>query len=137
MNKNVRRIATLIMTIVMVVALNKNVFAETYTWNATKIPGVQIGEDLKEIPHYKGKMTFKVTGLHGNCSYLLAKCVSYNNSRYYINNTSRSVMITRVNGEQSFYVKFNYNDDYMYLICSVEHNASIGELVSASGIIYY
>ena len=139
--KVLKRVTTLMLAMVMAFMMVESVSAETYPWTSVKTPGNTgcMVRDVK-IPAYTGKMTFKVTTLSGNCSYLLGKVVSTYGSKYYINNSSKSVMITKVNGEQSFYMKFvGFNiltEQYMYLRCSVEHNASIGETVYASGIIY-
>ena len=85
-------------------------------------------------------MFFKATVLSGNCSYLAAKAVSTYPQKYYINNSARSVLISRVNGEQMFTMRFiNFDitlESDMYVTCTVEHNASIGETVYAKGIIY-
>lgn len=124
MKKSVRLIATLMVAMLMVVATGKNVSAETYTWTAVKTPGTtQHGTSEVDIPLYKGKMTFKVTSLSGDCSYLLGKVTSSNNSYYYVNTSEKSVMITEVGGEQSFYMSFTTvgnTMDVMTLICSVE-----------------
>lgn len=139
MKKLLKTLTSLVMAVAILVSTMEVASAATFTWTATKNPGTSIGVDTVEIPLYKGTMTFKVTNLTGSCSYLLGKCVS-NSSLYYINNTAKSVMITKVNGTQTFSMKFTtagLKEDYMYLKCTVEHNASIGELVSASGKIYY
>lgn len=140
MKKSIKYIVTLVLTMIMIVGTMKSTFAETFNWIAVKTPGNTGASDLVDIPLYKGKMTFKVTGLSGNCSYLLGKCTTSSNYYYYINNASKSVMISKVNGEQSFYMAFDHDGDrkqIMTLVCSVEHNASVGDLVSARGIIYY
>lgn len=134
-----RNFIALILTIVIAFGNMGNVFAATYSWGATKTPGQTIATDSVQIPIYKGKMTFKVTKLTGSCSYLLGKCTT-KSDKYYINTSTKSVMITEVGGEQSFYMAFVNGGDsgqYMNLVCSVEHNAGVGDLVGAYGTIYY
>lgn len=140
MSKNLKMIATLMIAIIMVAATKESASAATYNWGVAKTPGYQTGMSTKEIPLYKGEMTFKVTNFVGNCSYLVARCSSANGNYYYIDNTSKSVSISKLNGQQSFHMKFiNDGDDfdYMNLAFYIDNNAGIGETVSANGIIFY
>lgn len=139
MRKSLKNLLSIVLTLGLLISCTTRVNAATHPWSASKTPGVTTGSTMVEIPVYKGKMTFMVTKLSGNCSYLLGKCVSINNN-YYINNSAKCVMITKVGGAQSFYMKFlngSADADIFYLRCSVEHNAYIGDIVSAVGVIYF
>lgn len=141
MKKQVRLFVSLMLTLVMVFTISESALAATYSWTAVKIPGNSAyGKAVVSIPLYKGEMTFKLTKLEGDCSYLLAKVTSSNESLYYVDTTTKSVMLTKVNGEQSFYMGFTTlgnAENVMKLNCYVEHNADIGKLIQAAGIIYY
>lgn len=139
MRKSLKNLLSIVLTLGLLISCATNVNAETFSWSASKTPGTTKGSTAVQIPIYKGKMTFMVTKLSGDCSYLLGKCVSINKN-YYINNSEKSVMITKVGGAQSFYMRFLNGSElakYFYLVCSVEHNAYIGDTVSAVGVIYY
>ncbi|MBP3339092.1 MAG: hypothetical protein J6L69_06790 [Lachnospiraceae bacterium] len=140
MNKIVKNIIALMMVLVVVSTMSQSVSAETFYWSATKTPGMTSDYDTVKIALYKGTMTFKVTDLNGSCSYLVGQCESLHSNLYYINNTAKNVKISVENGTQTFIMAFSSageKEDYMYLKCSVEHNASVGQLAAAAGIIYF
>lgn len=140
MKKSIKIMLVLMLSVMMITTITENASAATINWSVVKTPGMQTASCSVKMPVYKGQMTYKVTGLSGNCSYLLGKCVSANGNYCYINNSTKSVMITKINGQQSFYMKFingGDSNEYMYFICSVEHNAGIGDLVVGSGTISY
>ena len=140
MKKSVKIITSLVLAMVMIMSTVEMASAATsYSWTATKNPGTQEGATTVKMPLYKGTLVFKVTSLTGSCSYLLGKCTTRNYDLYYINNSARNVMITKVNGTQSFKMAFTdegLKENNMYLKCSVEHNALYSDYVSASGTIY-
>lgn len=132
---------SVVIAFIMVLSICVNANAATFDWNSTKTPGTTTSStDKVKIPLYKGTLTFKVNTMNGNCSYLAAKCQSYYENKYYINNTSKSILISLVGGTQSFSMKFvngGDSEEYMYLACSIQHNAQIADLLTASGIIFY
>ena len=140
MKKRFKFMATLMMVIMMMFVVTENVSAATYPWSVTKFPGVTSASDSVQMPLYKGQITYKVTELSGDCSYLAGKCASTTDTYCYINNTNRCVLISKVNGSQSFYMAFTAQGlarEYMYFSCSIEHNAGIGELLTAQGTLTY
>ncbi len=142
MKKNVNRIMSMILVVmVMIVATKQNILAATYAWSSVKNPGTT-GSTITDItmPLYKGKITFKVNDLSGNCSCLYAQVASRYEMYGYINTSSKDVKITLEGGEQGFYMLFTESglrQDDMFFRCSMVHNASIGELVTASGVLSY
>ena len=139
MKKSFKKFLSILLTLGLLISCTTSVNAATYSWSASKTPGMTKGSTAVHIPVYKGKMTFMVTKLSGDCSYLLGKCMSIDKD-YYINNSEKSVMVTKVGGAQSFYMRFlngNELENYFYLVCSVENNADIGDIASAVGVIYY
>lgn len=141
MKKNIRMIAALVIAMIMIMTTVESASAATFSWSSTKTPGyTSATSTLIKMPLYKGKITFKVTSLSGNCSCLLGQVVSAKPNYCYVNTSSKSVMITKVGGEQAFNMGFTYvglMQEYMYLSCSVVQNASIGELVYGSGTLSY
>ena len=140
--KALKKIATLVLTMVMVLMMVESAVAKEYSWSSTKSPGndAAVAHDVR-MDVYTGDITFKVNRLSGNCSYQIAVASSAYPNQYYINNSQRCVKISRVNGEDNFKVKFTNFDisseSYMYIRCTMEHNASIGETLTASGILYH
>lgn len=141
MKKSVRLVATLMAALMMVLAIGKSASAASYSWTAVKTPGtIAYGTTTITIPLYKGEMTFKLTNLYGDCSYLLARVASSNEDYYYVDNSIKSVPLTQINGEQTFYMAFTSLGEAqsnMVLIGSVEHNAGYSQFVEASGEISY
>ncbi len=140
--KAIKKIGTLVLVMVMSFVMVQTASAATYEWASIKNPGnAGCVASIVEMPVYAGAITFKTTVLNGNCSYLAGKAEATYPTKYYINNSSRSVLISTVNGEQSFTMKFiNFDiseDSNMYLSCTVVHNANIGDTVYARGIIYH
>lgn len=139
--KTLKKLGTLVLAMMMTFVIAQSVSAETYDWSAVKNPGSS-SSSSNSVRLYvtTEELFFKATLLSGNCSYLAGKGVSTYPQKYYINNSARSVLISRVNGEQMFTMRFTNFDitkeSYMYVTCTVEHNASIGETVYAKGIIY-
>ena len=139
MKKSIKFMVILALVAILGITLQESVFAGEITWSATKTPGSTVANTVKDMPVYKGRITFSVTSLTGTCSYLVGKCVTTEND-YYINNSNRAVMVSLVGGSDSFYIKYQNDsekNDVIYLTCSVEHNASIGTYVSGSGKLIY
>lgn len=141
MKKNTKIIASIMLSIALLFTATESILAASYSWTATKTPGMTAyGETNIEMPLYKGGMTFELTYLYGDCSYLLAKVTSSNDNYYYVNTSTRSVMLTKVHGQQSFSMGFTgigNAQSKMILKGYVEHNAATGKFVQASGIIFY
>lgn len=115
----------------------EGVLAATYNWDVIKTPGhSNTVSDTVKMPLFKGQITYKVTSLSGNCSYLVAKVTATKSGYYNINTSSKSVMITKVGGQQAFtmyYTDKGSKEEFVYFNCTIEHNASIGELVCGAG----
>jgi hypothetical protein len=139
--KILKKITTLVLTMVMTFMMVEGASAATFPWTTVKNPGSSGCQvDDVQMPIYAGTITFKVTNLTGNCSYQVAIASSTYSSKYYVNNSQRCVKVSKLNGESSFSMKFtNTNistETYMYIRCSMEHNANIGDTVTTSGILY-
>ena len=142
MKKSVKIIASLLLAVMMIIGSQERTLAYSTVWAAVKVPGTggTSADTIMNIPLTKGKITFKVTELTGNCSYLIGQCVSTYTNYGYINNSNRSVSVSTVNGEDYFYMSFTTAgaaQDYMYLTCSAKHNASSSELVKVTGTLSY
>lgn len=140
MKKRIRIMAALMLTVMMVATTLDCAYAASYQWTAAKAPGSRVGETITRIPLYKGTMRFTLTALSGDCSYLLGKVTSNDTEHYYVNNSAKCVMLTKVNGYQDFIMEFINNGDslaIMQLKCTVEHNAPISATVYARGTITY
>lgn len=138
--KSRRLVALLMFVLLLATSSQRGVEAKTYYWNVSKNPGTQTAYTTVGMPLYKGEITYQVTMLSGNCSYLLGKCESAEENYYYIDNSNQCVMVTAIGGEDSFYLEFiNGGDsfDYMYFRCSVEHNAGIADVISGMGTLSY
>lgn len=135
-----RIVAILMFMLTVVMSSQKSVWAASYPWNVTKNPGTERAYTSVGMPLYKGEITYTVTLLSGNCSYLLGKCESAKENYYYVDNSNQCVMVTEVGGEDSFYMKFINGGEslsHMFFHCSVEHNAEIDERVSGMGTLSY
>lgn len=140
MKKRVKLMATLMMVIMMMFVVTENVSAATHSWSVTKTPGVTSASDSVQIPLYKGQITYTVTKLSGTCSYLAGKCATPSDRYCYINTTDHCVLISKVNGSQSFYMAFTeagLEREYMYFSCSIAHNAGATQLLMAEGTLSY
>lgn len=139
--KNTKIIASIILSLILLFTANESILATSYSWTAVKTPGITAyGETNITIPLYKGQMMCQITELYGDCSYLLAKVTSSNDDYYYVNTSTRSIMFTRENTEQTFYMGFTdegNKETYMILKGYVEHNAEVYKFVQASGIITF
>ena len=141
MKKTIRIMALLVMAMIMSITTKASALTATYYWDVAKNPGSSTADvDIIKIPSYTGTLTYTVSTMNGDCTCLIAKAESANNSKYYINNLSRNIMLTVVGAKQNFTMIFTEagkDEPIMQISCTIIQNADISKLVYGSGTIYY
>lgn len=141
MKKNNKMFVALGLAIMMFLCTTESAFAFSYNWSIAKTPG-KTGDIIEryEVPFYNGTIYFDFSNLTGECDYCVVELASGKSSSYYIDNADRNIRVTRVGAQKSFNMHFVENIDMnqkMILKITLENDATIGEMLIASGIISY
>lgn len=136
MKKNVKMIVALALAVIMVMASQESFLANDQDWNISTTSSVNQTTEIV-IPYYEGDITYKLTSLSGNCTYLVAECQpnAMYAAYYWMNNTAGCIRLTKP-AEETFRMGFSSlgkskRPDVSFIMY-IDHNASAASNISLS-----